>query len=67
MTKARQLTKEAFDQLTREGKITYPYIFSFGAGYGEPHIPDRQAWGSLDGETVWAWVRGGKPEEGDTR
>jgi hypothetical protein len=59
----KQLSKEEFDSGVKDGSITEPQIDSFGDGQGEPYMPNRKAWGSRHGETVWAWVRGLKAQE----
>lgn len=39
----------AFDALARAGSfIDGPYRSTFGDGYGEPYVPDRQVFGTLN-------------------
>jgi len=53
----RDMPIEEFNALVRSGKITDAMISTFGDGYGEPYIEDREVIGTLDGCKVKSVIK----------
>lgn len=57
MSETETMPIEEFNALVRSGKITDAMISTFGDGYGDPYIEEREVIGTLDGRQVKSVIK----------